>query len=290
MGIQALALRALGRGSKYHCRGRPRTESWRFSQQCEEKTLIGGDSLNDNMSSSSLDTWVDQYVGQWLSQTTSSKPESNHPEIVSRKRKRTDRGENEMEDSVNRNSPPARPLIIPRLSTGASSAYDSPASITSATSKTSIKRKLEVLEYNSTPALAWHLIPTDLPNSVAKLLVHLTLAADGCESVPSSLKETIQSDPNLASEAFSRFVWSAPSVNTGSDPDIPSPAATRLWSFVQEILQKSRLLAFQKAEESEYYPLVQKILSLDLNQLVHQPCRDFCVQLTNPGILDLIWK
>lgn len=213
-------------------------------------TLIGGDSLNDNMSSS-LDTWVNQYVGQWLSQTTSSGTElkslySNHPEIISRKRTRSNGGEGEMEDSGNRNSLPARPLIISRLLTGASSAYDSPGSITSATSKTSIKRKLEVLEYNSTPALAWHLMPTDLPNSVAKLLAHLTLAAEGCESVPSSLKETIQSDPNLVLEAFSRFVWSTPSANTGGDPDIPSPSptATRLWSFVREILQQRPLLAF----------------------------------------------
>lgn len=145
---------------------------------------------------------------------------------------------------VNRDSPPPRHLVISRLSTGASSGYDAPrsiASVASVTSKASIKRKLEALEYNGTPALVWHLMPTDLPNSVAKLLTHLSLAADGCESVPSSLKETIQSDPNLVSEGFSRFVWSTPSADAGGD--------NRTWNFVQDILQQSRGLASQKAEE-----------------------------------------
>lgn len=152
------------------------------------------------------------------------------------------------------------PLAIPRLSAGTSSVYDSPGSATSVNSKTSVKRKLEALEFNGTPTLAWHLMPADLPDKVSKLMARLTLSAVGCESIPSSLRENIESDPKLVSEVFPPFIWQAPTCDL-----IPTPTDMGLWEFVQDIVRQSRLLAAQKVEESEYYPLVRKILNWHLN-------------------------
>lgn len=258
-------------------------------------------------------TYVDQYIVDWLSQTTSSAqppppfdrgpPLSDH---IDRKRKRVDEGEElprsrrrflnhysdtdtfscgvlkeglycehsnilqsshslpgntcQMEEPADRSS---MSLVIPRLSAGTSSVYDSPGSAASVNSKTSVKRKLEALEFNGTPTLAWHLMPADLPDRVSKLMARLTLSAVGCESIPSSLRENIESDPNLVSEAFPPFIWQAPNNDVGDL--IPTPTDIGLWEFVQDIVKQSRLLAAQKVEESEYYPLVRKILNWHLN-------------------------
>lgn len=230
--------------------------------------------------------WVDQYVGHWLSQTCSPTlpPDPTPPHSENRKRKRVD----EKGEPVSfHNHYPDTDTFIPKKASysehssdaGSScglpgtsykmdsvSGCDSPGSIASVTSKTSIKRKLEALEFNGTPALAWHLMPDDLPNPVAKLMNRLALSGDGYQSIPLSLKETIEADLSLVSEAFSPFLWTS----SISDPDIagPNPADTRLWEFVQDIVRHSRLLASQNAEESEYYPLVQKILRLNLNRSV----------------------
>lgn len=125
-------------------------------------------------------------------------------------------------------------------------------------SKTNLKSKLEALQFNCTPAFTFHEMPPPekTPPVVRELLANLSLSASGCGYIPASLELTLKSDPKLATEAIPLSMW-APKGTIDSEP---SPMDLKLWELVQDIVKHTALLACQNAEESEYYPLVQKVL------------------------------
>lgn len=266
-------------------------------------------------------SWVDKYVGDWLTGTPSPPQLSLHvspasPQTKTLKRKRNtyscgvqqmplsclemenhDVGdvkglqvwkpghltqENDDDATGSQPSSPSleetdisppfspkssrNPSQIMELDNHTRSSVLSLASTPTFNSKTSLKNKLEALEFNCTPVFAFHNTPSHekCPQSVSDLLTNLSISASGCGCIPVSLKCTLESHPKLATEALSPFLWASQQLNHLELP--PSPTDLKLWELVQEIVQHTAKLSRQNSEESEYYPLVQKILDSPNNK------------------------
>lgn len=178
-------------------------------------------------------------IGFYSSQRATSFPPPNFEGMFSREP--SDRSSGDMESDLTLRS------LAPSL-----------ASNSAISSKTDPKSKLEALQFNYTPAFTFHEMPPSekTPPVVRELLANLSLSASGCGYIPASLESTLKSDPKLATEAIPLSMW-APQGTIDSEP---SPMDLKLWELVQDIVEHTALLARQNAEESEYYPLVQKVL------------------------------